>query len=77
MFNIKFMLLFGEIPTNRCFYFRNYFAIESDLSKSYVNEKAELFSIYNLIARAYVATLKNVVSSEVEGHEKKEKVRFR
>jgi len=39
MFNIKFALLFGEIPTNRCFYFRNDFVIDSDLLKSYVKEK--------------------------------------
>jgi len=25
MFNIKFVLLFGEIPTNHCFYFCNDF----------------------------------------------------
>jgi len=40
MFNIKFMLLFGEIPTNCCFYFRNDFVIESDFSKRYAKEKA-------------------------------------
>jgi len=34
MFNIKFVLLFGEIPTaNCCFKFRNDFGIESDLVK--------------------------------------------
>jgi len=40
MFNIKFVLLFGEIPTNRCFYSPNDFVRESNLSKSYVKEKA-------------------------------------
>jgi len=40
MFDIKFVLLFGEIPTNCCFYFRNDFVIESDLSQSYVKEKS-------------------------------------
>jgi len=40
IFNIKFVLLFGKIPTNCYFYFRNNFIIESYLSKSYVKEKA-------------------------------------
>jgi len=40
MFNIKFMLLFGKILTNRCFYFFSDFVIESDLSKLYTKEKA-------------------------------------
>jgi len=40
MFNIKFVLLFGEISTNCCFYLRNDFVIEIDLSKSYAKEKA-------------------------------------
>jgi len=61
MFNIKFVLLFGKIPTNCCFYFCNDFVIESDLSKSY-KEKAQLFLIYSLIA---CLTLRNVVSSSV------------
>jgi len=39
MFNIKFVLLFGEIPTNYCLYFRNDI-FKSDLLKSYVKGKA-------------------------------------
>jgi len=51
MFNIKFVLLFAEIPTKCCFYFCNDIVIESNLSKSYVKENAKLFSIYSLITR--------------------------
>jgi len=57
MFNIKCVLLFGKFPTNCCFNFRNDFIIESDLSKSYVKDKAKLFTIYSLIVRSYLSDI--------------------
>jgi len=62
MFNIKFVLLFGQIPTNCYFYIRNDFVIESDLSKSYIKRKHN-FSRFTVKLRALA--LKNVVSSSI------------
>jgi len=38
-----YYLLFGEIATNRCFYFRKDFGIESDLSKSVCQRESITF----------------------------------
>jgi len=57
MFDIKFVLLFGEIPTNCCFYVLNDFVIDCNLSKSDDKKESITFLDFCLIARSYLSDI--------------------